>query len=509
MSAAAAPRAFARLRERFATLADLYQVDGVLEWDQLTGMPAAAAGLRGNQRATVTRLAHELLASRETGRLLERLDGRLEPGSFEAAFARVARRLHEKAVLVPPRLRAEIAAAESEALVRWEEAKRRSEFAVFLPALERTFELRRRYVERFADATDPYDVLLDDWEEGLTTAELVPLLQQLRDGLVPLLRACADREEDVRPRGRSFPVARQQRLVRELFQLVGLRPGTWATDVGPLAYLVGIGADDVRVAVPYHARTLQAIFLALHEAGHALYENQVAPELARTPLGSGASLGWHESQSRLWENLVGRGLPFWRFFFPRLRAAFPRALAGQRLESFVQEVNLVRPGPIRVAADEVSYTLHVVLRVELERDLLAGALAPSEVPSAWNERLEQYLGVRVESDAEGALQDVHWAAGLVGYFPTYALGNVLAVQLWERLLRDLPELDASLERGDAAPLREWLGRHLHRHGKLFAPRELQARLVGGLDAGPYLRYLRLKHGHGATALGEPSGGRAL
>jgi carboxypeptidase Taq len=233
----------------------------------------------------------------------------------------------------------------------------------------------------------------------------------------------------------------------------------------------------------------------MHEYGHGLYEHQVDAALDRTPLGSGVSLGLHESQSRMWENLVGRGRPFWRFFYPRLQSLFPEELGSVDVETFYASVNTVEPSLIRIHADEVTYNMHVILRFELEQDLIGGKVDVRSLPEEWNRRMDEYLGVEVPDDAHGVLQDVHWSGGAIGYFPTYTLGNVMSLQIWERVREDLPDLDERIERGDFAALREWLGEKLHRHGRKFSPTETLARVAGGpIETGPYLRYLKEKHG---------------
>jgi carboxypeptidase Taq len=237
----------------------------------------------------------------------------------------------------------------------------------------------------------------------------------------------------------------------------------------------------------------------MHEYGHGLYEHQVDQELDRSPLASGVSLGLHESQSRMWENLVGRSLPFWRFFYPRLQDRFPAELGSVDLETFYRSVNQVQPSLIRIHADEVTYNMHIILRFELEQEIIGGRVALKDLPEEWNRRMWDYLGIEVPDDARGVLQDVHWSGGSMGYFPTYTLGNVMSVQIWERLKEDLPELDEQVERGEFRPLRDWLGEHLHRHGRKYTPAETLEKVVGGLiETGPYLRYLRDKHGVAAA-----------
>ena len=501
-------RALEQLRARLAQVTDLRRVGGLLFWDQQTMMPPGGAAVRAEHRATLDRLAHELFVADETGRLLDEIapfEDSLDPESDDACLARGVRRDYEKARRVPAELRGEMTRAASSGLRVWAEAKERSDFSRFLPALERNFELRRRYVDCFDDVEEPYDVLLDDFERGMSTAQVREVFDALKAELVPLIRAVRDRDEDVDDDflDAAYPVEGQQAVGREVLELFGLRPGTWRLDHTPHPFAGGASIDDIRLTTHYAARGLASFFATMHEYGHGLYEHQIAPELDRTPVGPGTfgasnlSLGLHESQSRMWENLVGRGLPFWRFFYPRLQEAFPQQLGDVELERFYRAVNRVHPSLIRIHADEVTYNMHVILRFELEQELVNGRLAPADLPEAWGERMDEYLGIEVPDDAHGVLQDMHWAGGHIGYFSTYSLGNVMSVQIWERVRADLPNLEDGFERGEFAPLREWLGDRMHRHGRKFPPGELLERLVGGpIDPAPYLRYLREKHGSG-------------
>jgi carboxypeptidase Taq len=268
--------------------------------------------------------------------------------------------------------------------------------------------------------------------------------------------------------------------------------------VHPFASSAGI--NDIRVTTRYFEHNLDGLFATMHECGHGLYEHQVAQELERTPLARGTSLGLHESQSRLWENLVGRSRPFWRFIYPRLQQTFPEQLRDVELDRFFAAINRVRPSLIRVKADEVTYGMHVILRFELEQDIVNGRVELQDVPEAWQAKMAEYLGVEVPDDARGVLQDTHWASGLIGYFPTYLLGTVMSVQIWEKATEDLPDLAAEIERGEFGALRDWLGVHVHRHGRKFPPQETLRRAIGTtIDAKPYLAYLRTKYGVGIAA----------
>jgi carboxypeptidase Taq len=500
----AAPKAFDELKTRLGQVTDLARVRRVLVWDMQVMMPPAGAGVRGEQQATLDRLGYDLFASPETGRMLEELasyEDSLDPDSDDASLIRVARKDYEKAVRVPPELRTEIVKAGTEGFMAWREAKPANDYDSFRPFLEHHVELRRRYVGLFPEADEPYDVLLDDYERGMKAAEVRGVFDRLKEELVPLvpeaseLWGSADGTLE-----RAFPADAQEALSHEVIELFGYRDGTWRLDPTVHPFASGGGVNDIRITTKYEPTGLESLFATMHEYGHGLYEHQVAPELDRTPLGSGVSLGLHESQSRMWENLVGRSRPFWRFFYPRLQQRFREQLADVDEERWYRAVNRVQPSLIRIAADEVTYNMHVILRFELEQDLLSGAVDLKDLPDEWSRRMDEYLGVEVPDHAHGVLQDMHWGTGTIGYFSTYSLGNVMSVQIWERIKDDIPDLDDKLERGDFAPLREWLGEHIHRHGRKFLPQETLERAVGSrIDPEPYLRYLREKHGAAAPA----------
>jgi carboxypeptidase Taq len=346
----------------------------------------------------------------------------------------------------------------------------------------------------FESFDHPYDVLLDDFEPGLTTAELRPLLAGLREALVPLV-ATAGGPTDAEAFGGPYDVARQRVAVMDVLESVGYDPGAWRLDPTVHPFALSIARRDIRITTKYEEDNFSvALFSVLHEFGHGLYEAGVDPALERTTLDTPVSLGVHESQSRLWENMVGRSRPFAAWVLPRLREQLGgEALARTDADGLYRALNGVRPSLIRIEADETTYNLHVVLRFELEIALIEGTLSVDDAPAAWDEQINLLLGLEVPGPVDGILQDVHWSAGLIGYFPTYTLGNLMAAQLWQRLRGDLPDVDERIEAGDFAPVRDWLGEHVHRHGRKFPPRELLRRTTGGdLSAEPFLRYLSAK-----------------
>ena len=492
------PDALDRLKARLADRHALNDVASLLGWDQRTMMPPAGAGARGNQMAALHRLNHELLIDPEVGRMLEELAPReasLDPGSDDAALIRIARRDYEKAVSVPSHLRAEMARAAAEATPVWREAKATSDFELFLPQLERNVELRRRYIACFEPQDDPYDILLDDFEPEMHAVEVTRIFDQLKAELVPLIAEQRDQEIDDAFLTGNFPANRQEALGREVVDLFGHRPDAWRIDPTEHPFMSGAGRDDIRITTHYYDGNLDSLFATMHEYGHGLYQHQLPARIADLPTGDATSLGIHESQSRLWENLVGRSLPFWRFLYPRVQARFPEQLGGVELERFYAAINRVQPSLIRIHADEVTYGMHVILRFELEQDIAAGRIDLRDLPKLWAEKMQAYLGIEVPDDARGVLQDMHWATGLIGYFPTYLLGTVMSVQIWEKAAGDIGDLDAQIERGEFGALRGWLGEHVHGYGAKFSPQETLRRATGStIDAKPYLAYLAGKYG---------------
>jgi carboxypeptidase Taq len=487
---------YTELRERLGHLWDLVKLTALAGWDQQTMMPPQGAAVRARQLATGSKLVHDLLVSDELGKLLEDLrsyEESLDYDSDAASLIRFARRDREKELRVPAELREEQARAGAEAYLIWVDARRTSDYELFRPYLEHNVELRRRYAECF-EVDEPYDALLDDFEPGMKTAEVRAVFERLKEGLVPLIaEASAQPIDDSFLRG-HFPVPQQKELEQVVLGRFGFREGSWRMDPTEHPFATSLGTSDVRMTSRYPEHELSGVFAAMHEGGHALYEHNVDPALERTPLCRGTSLALHESQSRMFENLIGRSLAFWRWGYPHLQRLFPQ-FERVEVDDFHRAINRVQPSLIRIEADEATYSLHIVLRFELEQELLAGSIDLRELPALWKERMHDYLGVEVPDDARGVLQDVHWSRGTLGYFPTYALGNVISVQIWEKVVADLPDLDDALERADLSPLCDWLRGHLWRHGRKFTPQETLERVVGGgLDPEPYLRYLNTKLG---------------
>ncbi|HEX7004276.1 MAG TPA: carboxypeptidase M32 [Trueperaceae bacterium] len=480
------------LRKRFTLLSDLDQVGGLLGWDEQTNLPASASESRGRQSAALEAVMHEKLTDREVGEWLARLeDADLEPA--DATLVRLCRRRYDRAVKLPGDLVEELATQRSKGQEAWLRARRQNDYAIFEPFLRRMFELARQQAELLGYDEHPYDALHDDYEPGSSARRVGELFDRLRPELVRLAREVAGDDEQDAVLYRHFDIEQQKEFVRAEAARFGFDFERGRLDPSVHPFAEGIDPSDVRVTTRFRSDFLSsALFATLHETGHALYEQGLDPELARSPLGKAVSLGIHESQSRLWENLVARSLPYWRGAYPRLQPLFP-ALEGVSLEEFYRAVNCVKPSLIRVEADEVTYNLHVIARFELELAMLEGDLATADLPEAWNAKYRELLGIEPPDDLLGCLQDVHWSVGLIGYFPTYTLGNVMSVQIFEAARRSIPDLFDRIEAGDHVPLREWLKVNIHRQGSRYEPDELLERVTGTrLDAAPYLAYLQNK-----------------
>ena len=483
------------LRDRLATIGDLRSAASVLAWDRQTYMPEGGVRGRAEQLATLARVGHEMLVSPETGRLLQEA-GEREPGSDEAASLRLARREHDRAARLPVRLVAETSRATALAEQAWISARETSNWSLFAPHLERVLVLKREEAG-YLDGEHPYDAMLDYYDPGASTKRLRIMFDELKAGIVPLVRGVSARldEDRAAPLRSSFDERGQEKFGREVISRFGYDWSRGRQDRAVHPFCINFGdPDDVRITTRFDPRRLSVgLFATCHEAGHALYEQGVDPSYSRTPLSGGVSMGVHESQSRLWENLVARSRPFWSYFHDGLGAAFPDVLEDVDLDTIYRAVNAVRPSEIRTEADELTYDLHVLLRFELELALFEDDLAVTDLPEAWDAKMAEYLGIIPDNDALGVLQDTHWAIGYFGYFPSYTVGNVLSVQLFEAAVNDRPEILPEMEHGEFNSLLEWLRDNVYRHGKKYEPDDLIHRSTGRQpETGPYLRYLKVK-----------------
>jgi carboxypeptidase Taq len=487
-----------RLKSLLAEVADLRRAADLLEWDERVCMPDGGAPIHGEMLATLRRLAHEKFTADDVGRALEAADAARNGNGdgYADRLIAVTSRDFDKATKVPADFVAEHAQVVSAAQHAWGAARAGSNFAAFQPHLEKVIELKRRYVTFFPPSDHPYDVLLDDYEPFMTTAEVKAIFAALRPRQVELIRALGSAP----PPEDGFlkvPYAESDMLAFavDVVTAFGFDWSRGRQDKSVHPFCSSFGAGDVRITTRWvEGQPLSLLFGTMHETGHALYEQGVSPVHHRTSLEGGVSLGVHESQSRLWENLVGRSLPFWEHFYPRLQQRFPSQLGAVSVERFYRGINKVQPSLIRVEADEATYNLHVMLRVELEIALVEGTITVPDLPDAWNSRMREYLGLTPPDAAHGVLQDIHWSAGLFGYFATYTLGNLIAAQLWEQFQRLHSARDEDIRHGQFAPLLSWLRSELHQHGRAYRPQELVERICGSrVDPAPYLRYLEGKY----------------
>ncbi|RLD06253.1 MAG: carboxypeptidase M32 [Chloroflexota bacterium] len=489
-----------QLKNILAEVADIQGAANLLEWDQQTNMPPKGAEARGHQLGALSRLAHIKFVAPEVGKLIEDLlpyaEG-LDPDSDDARLLEVTNRKYKKSVKVPSDFVAEFARVTTMAHGAWEEAREENDFSKFQPHLEKIVDLDRQYAEFFAPYDHVYDPLLDTFEPGMSTTAVKKIFEELRPQQVKLIQAIGEQEQVADDfLYQEFEHQAQLDFGNEVITKYGFEWDRGRQDEAAHPFTTSFGIDDVRLTTRVQLNHLNsAIFGTFHEGGHAIYEQGIAHSLARTPLADGASLAVHESQSRMYENLVGRSYDFWVYFYPRLQEFFPNQFAKVNLETFYKGINKVEPSLIRVEADEATYNLHIMLRLELEIELMEGKLEVSDLPFAWNARMEEYLGITPTTDTEGVLQDVHWSSGLLGYFSTYALGNLISAQLWEKINEDIPDLSGQIQSGEFAGLLGWLRKNIHCHGAKFKPQELVKRATGSeIDSAPYMRYLTKKYG---------------
>jgi carboxypeptidase Taq len=501
-----AEESLARLKALDADVVRLGHVMALLEWDQETYLPEAAARGRAAQSALLAGMRHDRIVDGEWGDLFSAfgLDESAAAGSGiverhgerDAAFLREAHKRWRKASKVPKKLVEDLARETSLSQSAWITARKADDFPSFAPHLSSVISLEKEYASAVSPGTDPYDVLLDEYEPGATGGKIARVFDELEEGLGPLLEEITSREPVAAPfLDGVYPVDRQDAFGKRVQEFMGFDAKRGRLDLSAHPFTTTLGPDDVRVTTRYDERdVLSGLFSNIHEAGHGLYEQGMGPEIRGSLLADGAGLGIHESQSRFWENIVGRSRAFWDFWYGNLRDLFPDRLGGIGAEVFYRAVTQVAPSLIRVEADEVTYSYHIIIRFRLERALLAGDLAVDDLPSAWKDAYRGMLGVEPAGDADGCLQDVHWSVGLFGYFPTYALGNLYAAQFTKAMEAEIGPLSKLIRAGDAASVLNWLRRKIHIHGRITLPEDLCQRVSGGpLDPVFFLEYLGAKY----------------
>ncbi|MBT3449224.1 MAG: carboxypeptidase M32, partial [Bacteroidetes Order II. Incertae sedis bacterium] len=446
------------------------------------------------QIATLRSLAHDILISEETGTLLEQA---APESAIDADLVRVTKKDYDKATRVPSSLIAELAEASGLSKGAWQEARENDEFSKFAPHLSKIVDLTIQHAEALGYEESPYDALLDQYEEGMTAAEVTRVFSELKADLIPLVSRIA--ESPATCDGivhREFPRDAQWKLGMQVIEKMGYNTHYGRQDFSTHPFSTAFSITDVRITTRMEDRFFNpGFFGTLHEAGHAMYEQGIDMALEGSPLADGTSLGMHESQSRMWENLIGRSRPFWDYCFPHARKAFPDALGSETTDTFYKAINTVFPSLIRVEADEVTYNLHIMLRFELEQDMIAGKIRIQDLPEEWNDRMESWLGVRPSKDSDGVLQDIHWSLGAIGYFPTYALGNLMSTQLFNAAKKAIPDLDAKTAQGDFSALLDWLRTNVHQHGRRKTAGQILLDATGSeLSSESWMHYAQSKFG---------------
>ena len=477
----------------------LTATESMLGWDERTNMPPEAAEYRAEQMTLLSGIIHQRRTDPRLGDWLRELAESplaADPHSDTGTTIRQSKREYDKRVKLPQSLVEELTRTASLGQHAWQTARADNDYRTFQPLLAKTFELKRAQADALGFVEERYDALLDDFEPGERTSNISRVLADLRDALIPLVSAIAGsgRRPDVSILSRHYPTGMQESFSRSAAAKIGFDFCRGRLDVTAHTLCTGLGPHDCRITTRYDEHFFNtAFFGTLHEAGHGIYDQGLPTDLYGLPPAEAISLGIHESQSRMWENLVGRSRAFWEYFFPSAQQSFPACLADESLDEFYFAINDVRPSLIRVEADEATYNLHILIRFELERALLSDELSVADLPGAWNEKYTQYLGIQPETNADGVLQDIHWSAGLVGYFPTYSLGNLYASQFFAQANADLGDLSAQFVRGEFAPLGEWLRANIHAHGQRYTAAELVQRITGKpLSHAPLMAHLYQK-----------------
>ena len=494
--------AYDELVKRCREISLLGSSASVLYWDQHTYMPPAGTPFRAEQMALISRMTHEMFTDPKINDLIsqvEQSDLVKDEESPEAANIRELRYQYDKLTKLPKELVEEITKTTSLAQQEWAAARQKSDFKLFLPWLEKILNLCRKKADAYGYEGEPYNALLDDYEPGATVDDIVEVFKNLRDELVTLLGKIKDapKKPDVSIVEREYDVEMQRVFGELVAAAIGYDFNAGRLDITTHPFCTGIGPGDTRILTRYNPKRLNdALFGTMHEAGHGMYEMGLPKDkYFGTPMGESVSLGIHESQSRMWENQVGRSKAFWKYFFPQAQRLFRKSLDGVTLDDFYAAINDVRPSYIRVEADEATYNLHILLRFELERALLTGDLKPADAAGEWNSRFKKYFGIEVDKDANGCLQDVHWSAGLFGYFPTYTLGNLYSAQFFAKAKQDMPDLEVQFESGNFHDLLEWLRTNIHQQGQRYRANKLCEKVTGKpLDSRPLLDYMNAKYG---------------
>ena len=496
---------YEKLMEKTKEIAIFNSAQAVLNWDTETMMPPKAIGLRSQQLALLSGMQHKMETNPEIGALLEKIERHSNYDKLSALQKRniyLIRKNYDEQTKLPEELVMEIAKQRTIAVDVWKKAKAAKNFSMFRPELEKNIELAKKAAEilmKVKKTKTPYDALIDIFEPKMTAEEITKVFDELREGLVTLIKKCetSPKQPDVSFLKRRIPIDVQRKIAVALAETV-LYDVTSKNSGGRIdetehPFTNGY-YDDVRITTHYFEDLFaSSVFSVLHEAGHAIYEQDLNPDWMYQPVGTGCSSGFHESQSRFVENIIGRSREFWTYFLPKLKELAGKALSDVTLDKFVHAINQIKPSKIRVEADEVTYGLHIIIRFNIERDLFAGKITAKELPEIWNQSYKKYLGIKIENDSEGVMQDTHWASGYYGYFPSYTLGNIYGGQLLSAMEKDMPDWRKQLEKGSFKPAKQWLTEKVHKQGNLYDPPMLVKKITGKeLTVKPYLNYLNEK-----------------
>ncbi len=495
-----AKKLYDELIQRRKKAALLGSANGILGWDERTYMPRGGVEHRASQMALISGMVHEMSTAPEIGEILSKLeDSELvkDPVSPEAVNIREIRRSYDKDTKLPRELVEEISSTTTKAQGIWQEARKKADFSIFKDILSKVFELNFRVAEAYGYDKDPYDALLDDYEPHATTEEVADAFAKLREDLVPFVEKIKDsgKHPDMSIIENDYDIHRQKLFAKSASAAIGFNYSIGRLDETTHPFCTGIGYGDTRILTRYNPKHFgQAFFGVIHESGHGIYEqNLKKDEYGGLPMGQSVSLGIHESQSLCWENIVSRGKPFWKHFFPRAQQMYPEILGGVDFDDFFFAINDVRPSFIRVDADEVTYCLHILLRFEIEQGIIHKEIKVEDIPVIWNEKFTEYFGITPPDDAQGCLQDVHWSMGALGYFPTYALGNLYAAQFYAKALEEMPNLHDEFEVGNFTSLKKWLNEKIHYQGQRYPATELVKEVTGQpLSHKPFMDYLEKK-----------------
>ncbi len=484
-----------RLKQISAEIYDLRCIVQLLAWDQEVYMPPGAAADRGNQIATISTIIHQKETSQELGKILNEIAHESNSLSVEDnALVRVMKRSYDQATKLPEEFVNEFTQLTSNSVHAWVEARQASDFSKFAPYLEKVVEMTKKQAEYLGYEKHPYDALLDLYEEGLTSEDVTKMFSQLKEPLVRILKEAQNKWKDDFSFSEPFDELEQIAFSKRALQKIGYDFNRGREDKSPHPFTEAMGHNDRRVTNRYKPNDLDFISSALHEGGHGLYEQGISERIARTHLDTGVSLGIHESQSKFWECMIGGRYEFWENFYPELKAAFPRQLGSVALPDFYHTLHKVSPSLIRVEADEVTYNLHILIRFEIEKDLIEGKIKVNELPEIWNAKYKEYLGIDVPDDAHGVLQDIHWSHGSLGYFPTYTIGNLGAAQIWHAYTEYDPEWKQTLRSGNTGKILAWLTENMYQYGSIYQPKELMKKVTGEeLDAKYWLEYVENKY----------------